>query len=243
MRLRHLAVPCFMLFVACAPVVRAGDAIDADRPDVTNGPGTLEPGRWQFEAGATRVGNGGAWTATCGEGLLRRGVAPGFEVRLLLPSWNSGSPGAERGMGDAGAGAKWTVPGGSDAFTAGLVGDVILPTGAPDVSAGTTGADLAFAADIGLGPRADLALNVGGSHQADANALLLSGSCGVDLGGGFGTWGEWAALRSDGAFLHTFDTGLTYKVTPDLQLDARVAAGAGASSGDFTVGAGFAVRW
>jgi hypothetical protein len=243
---RNPIAPLLTVLLLLAPAAaRADGGVDADRPDFTNGPRTVEPGAWQLEAGATRVTASGVTAWTAGEALLRTGVARGLELRLTLPTWNRMDDGSSRtdGLGDAGAGFKWTLPGASDALAAGVIADVTAPTGARGVGAGRTGGDLAFALDRAISQRIDATANVGLSRQAGETTLLLSTSWGADLGRGWGTWAEWAAFAGRDGTAHRFDTGLTLAVSPRIQLDARLGAGAGLASGETTLGAGVATRW
>src|SRR5258708_2384589 len=97
--LRHLrprAAAHALLFAVCAaaglalaaPAIVHADDIEADRPDLSQGPRPLAAHRVQLEAGWTRYQNTDAPLDVFGEGLLRVGVDGRVELRVLVPSWN-----------------------------------------------------------------------------------------------------------------------------------------------------------
>jgi hypothetical protein len=77
--------------------------------------------------------------------------------------------------------------------------------------------------------------------------MAQSWTIGFTLTERLGAYTEWFAFMPAGAestrTQHYFDGGLTYSVTPDLQLDARVGKGVSSAATDFFSGVGAVVRW
>lgn len=81
---RHL-IGLLLVVAAVTPAV--ADDLVGDRPDFTESALTVAPGSWQIEAGAT-VTTGDAFDTTeIGEVLVRHGLKPGTELRMVLPSY------------------------------------------------------------------------------------------------------------------------------------------------------------
>jgi opacity protein-like surface antigen len=244
-------IAALALALLAAPAF-AADAIDADRPDVTNGPRALAAGVGQLEAGIGVTMYHGTRLWDVGEGLFRAGLAKGLEFRIDLPTLSFFEPSlgdGGAGWGDPGLGFKWTVPGATDTRAFGIIGDV-SPQGAESVHWSGVGAF-----DVALNPRADLCLNAGVSRGRYESTVLASASCAFALDERTGTWLEWAGERTRYASLfrpglvewepwqHVLDTGLTRRVSANTQLDVHGGYQSQRPIHSYVLGAGFAHRW
>jgi hypothetical protein len=83
-----------------------------------------------------------------------------------------------------------------------------------------------------------------GERFAEPSASVALGIGLTDRLGAFVEYfGFYPSGRSNEADTHYADGGLTWLLTQDLQLDARIGFGLNDDADDVFVGAGFAVRW
>lgn len=250
-RARIAAAAAVLLAV---PAAAQDEPLVTDRPDFTESTAVMAPGRVQAEAGYTfGSAAGGRRSHSVGEVLLRVGVLSGVELRVGVNSWaveRVDGVTEARGMEDAGLGAKVALFRGAGWVPeASLIVASSLPTGADEVTAGAAEPEAKLALGWELGERVGLASNVnyawlrgtpGRPGEASASASL-----GVSLLEALGGYAEYFAFHptaGDGEDRHYVNGGLTYRLSPDLQLDARVGARAGGARESF-VGVGIARRW
>lgn len=243
------------------------DVIVTDRPDFTEASVTVGLGRWQLEGGYTyyrdRTGASQTITQTYPEALLRIGVlAEWFELRLgetyvHSPTTEFGHRTEHAtGWSDLYVGAKVALTE-QKAYLpeTAVILQATVPTGAREVTANRIlpGVNFLFGWDI-----IQDCLSFGGASQVNGAVddeqhthMVFSQSLtiGYTLTKKWGAYTEWfaffpaSAIAPDVRAEHYVNGGLTYKVTPDFQLDVRVGKGLTANSQDFFVGAGFAVRY
>ena len=243
------AVALLPLLGACAARHGVPDPIVTDRPDFTESAETVPAGMVQVEGGVTASETAFGRATTYGELLLRAGLSAGAELRVGLPSYTVMRSGGRRGSGweDASLGAKLrlVVPEeGAPAVvptTAIIIGSS-LPTGSRVFrgESAVVGATLALA--WGLGERAGLGVNGGyerpvEGHPDDAD-FLVSGALSIDATDRVGLFVE--AYSTGTTYV---DGGLTWRLGPALQLDARVGASVGDMLDERFVGLGFARRF
>ena len=241
-----LALPALAL-CACVHTHAASDPIVTDRPDQTEGTDLVPAGWTQLEAGMTAYNPGrGDSYRTVGEGLLRIRAAPRLEARIGIPSVITTSR-ASHEFGDGGLEIKTPLfipkKETSRAMPAlSLLASTSVSThwsrepvfGTPQVI---------LAASWSLSERVDLASNLVAlpfaSHTGDrVQGITLS--AGFDLTDRLGSYAEVYNLGEP-----TVNGGLTYRVTPDFQVDARVGVTGFTWSWDrgSFVGVGFGTRW
>lgn len=235
----------------------------ADRPDFTEGPGTVGLGAAQLEFGYTfgRDRSGGATVTahSLGEPLLRIGLlAEWIEVRVGVGlvaqrTAMNGTGLDENGFEDLYLGFKLalaeqngvmpalailpqaTIPTGSDRFSS----DQILP-GLNLVYSW----DLTDAFSLSGGTLVNRAVGDAGDAMAEW-AQSLSG--GIGLGDRQSLYGEWFAVFEDepGGMQaeHYVNTGLTWLLTDDVQWDIRVGVGLNDRAEDLFFGTGLSLRF
>lgn len=235
---------------ACAHVHSVSAPIVTDRPDQTEGTALVARGWTQLEAGVTAYGSGRApATRSFGEALLRYGVAPRFEARFDLPSVIT-TTGSAHELSEGGVGFKTAllIPAEHASHAVPAV-SLLASTGiSTHWSRGTAlgTPEVILASSWGLSDRADLSANVvtlpfaGG---AGASWVGLTLSAGFDLTDRLGAYAEVYNLGSP-----TANGGVTWRVTPGFQVDARLGLtdlmaprARGGPTG--LAGVGFGTRW
>lgn len=237
------------LFLCCLSIgvapLQAQEPLVTDRPDFTESAASVEPGRVQVEAGATFGSADDVEVWSVGETLARIGVVPAIELRVGIPSWID-AEGLD-GFDDAFLGAKLEIPAGGRWETALLAGTTV-PVGDDEVAADAWQPELVLALAKELSGRVGLGINAGWSRPVvdgkREDEFLGSAAAGLDLGDGWGAFGEaFGFATTDDAGPAFLDVGVTRLFGPDLQLDARAGAGLFQAAGDWFVGIGFARRW
>ncbi len=225
---------------------QAQDAMSTDRPDFTEAPVTVGQGTLQIEAGATHQTVGDASLFTAGEGLVRYGLKPRFELRFGLPSLISGD-GVDSGLSDLSLGFKWNMLSKDNGVEAGIIGSVTLPTGDEDFTSDDPNPSVIFVVGKPINERVSLAAQIsgalikaGGDWDADwmATAVLAAGI--TDAVGGFAEIMVTAPPVGDTGYV--VHTGLTYGVSDDLQFDLHLGTGLNDAAGDEFIGFGVAFR-
>ena len=246
-----LLAPALAPTPARAQDAKGGREFSTDRPDTTESPYTVDPGRLQLEttlAGWSRSFRDtegvrtDTWEAATTE--LRIGLTPRLEADVFVQpygrnTFSDGSP-AQDGPGDLTLRLKanlWGADGvkrrGDTAL--GLIPLIDIPTDRSNgVGSAGVGGGLIVPFDVALGEHLHLGLNVGAVGRRESldrgyEALVLaSASFGVEWSDRWGTYHEIASElhrndpRGDAV---TLDNGFTFKPRENLQLDAGVNVG------------------
>ncbi len=260
MRLRVLGALALLSLGAVAPGAgSAMEMLEADRPDLAEGPVALAPGSIQAEAGVTRrllgrTALGRETLDSVGEMLVRIGLAPGWEARLGLPSWHSDSrvqpasgPAGPRapdanGFGDAALGVKRDLPSPHRRVETGLIAELSLPVGEAPFGGGAAGGGVTFAASLDSAP-GDWCGNVGWFRSGGADEWLATVSFERMLRRRLAAFAEVAWLGGDGDPRRAAGAGLLWQVTPGLRLDVRGGGEFASGAGDPLFGIGAVRRW
>ncbi len=201
-----------------------------DRPDFTESAVTVAAGRVQAEAGYTLSGGDGATRHDLGELLVRIGVTGGQELRVGVGSyaWLEPESGATAsGLVGPSLGLKSGVPTLGLADQAALLAGLTLPieTDLQDPGWAFTGI-LAAAWNLGaggVGANLGLTSPLSDTRSTDDLASFASVSYGFPVGPSFGGFLELIGrFPEDAPAQADADAGLTWPLTPDLQLDVRV---------------------
>lgn len=245
------------LAVLCATPARAQEEpLVTDRPDFTESTSTVAPRRVQAEAGYTFQREGSTDSHTLGELLLRIGLHPRAELRVGLSSYDiiDAPEGTTTGLEDASLGAKLALLRRGQATPA-LVPEVSvivatsLPTGADALSSGGFDPEAKLALGWDVGDRAGVAANLnytsisGGTGRQ--GELAGSVSLGMSLVERLDAFTEYYAFfPTSGAEenAHHVNGGVTFQLTPNFQLDARLGRRLTAGEATF-FGVGLARRW
>ena len=257
-----------VLTVAAAVSIARGegfdDALVTDRPDFTESSSVVPRCRLQIETGYTYLHDESAGVSVdehvLPEMLLRYGLTDCLELRVVWVGFVSST---ERdrltGLTDQTDGGTGLDIGIKRQFTdqdgwlpeSGVIVGITAPVGDPEVGTTQLGASAVGLYSWQINDRLSVAGNTGcffASPGGDYyNLFTQSVSAAVSLTDRLGMYHEWFVLAFDGAEdsrpRHFYNGGVTYLVTPDLQLDWRAGVGLTEASGDFFTGAGFSARW
>jgi hypothetical protein len=201
------------VFFALTSVVSADEPLVTDRPDFTESSSTVGSGVLQLEGGVTFVDSrSGADVTSVGEILARWGIFIG-------------------GM------------------EASLIASTTIPTGTSDFAGSKWQPAAVFSASWELGPNIGIGTNLGVGRPADDDnrytTLWASVAVGVGLNEATSVFFELYGFNREeerGPSTATFQTGLVYLFSPDLQADVRVARRLTDLGVDFLFGAGISWR-
>lgn len=253
--MRALGLAALLALAPAAALAQPGPApereFSTDRPDTTESPYTVPPGRLQVETtgvGWSRSGkdSDGVRTTTWEVGTteLRIGLTPRLEANVFFQpygrnTFSDGKP-AEEGTGDVTLRAKynfWGADGvkekGDTAF--GIIPLVDIPTDRKNgIGSAGVGGGVILPLDVSFGGRFSLGANVGVVARREdldkgyAAVVLSSASLSIDWTEKLGTYHEIALELNKGdkeGDVANYNTGVTYKLADNLQLDAGVSIG------------------
>lgn len=236
-----------------------------DRPDKTEGPFTVPPGRFQVELDlATYTRDDSATqrleTVNVAPMVLKAGVGSDTDIELIFESYLdlqqtdrlTGDRSRIHGIGDLTLRVKhnfWGNDGGKTAL--GIIPFVTIPTSTDDLGNQrlTGGVILPFSTiltkgvDLGLMTEVDL---IEGDTHRYAASFVNSASVSFDLTEKLGLYAELytekhAEQRDD--WIMTGDTGLTYKIGDNAQIDGGVNVGLTDAADDINLFVGAALRF
>jgi hypothetical protein len=245
----------------------AGDEepISTDRPDVVESSQVVGKGRVQLETSVQwerQRGDGQRSETLSTPTLLRIGAGERFELRVETDGRtrirSSDPVGVERtaGYADSAFGIKWHV---ADQAGEGLASrpslawlvHADLPTGSRVLRGHGVRPSLRLAAEWELADGYSLGVMPGLALDADEAGQrygfgILAATLGKEMNERMRGFVELAASRiartAHGGTEATFDTGLTYSINKDCQLDVALARGLNRRSPDLRLGAGLSVR-
>lgn len=233
----------------------SSEPLTTDRPDSTETPDAVDTGRAQLETGYTFSFREDVQTHTLPEALLRIGLLTDFELRIAWTGWVWERPGGGvatiDGPADLSLGFKvhlfdqdGLVP------SLGVIGQTSIPVGDPPsgeddfVPEGKLAWSYALFEPLTLSGNLSLAAAIADSGDRYAQ-FGASVSLGVGLTDRLGMYVEYFGVYgvSDATPEHSVNTGLTFLITNDLQLDARIGAGLSDAADDLFAGFGLSVRF
>jgi hypothetical protein len=246
-----------IVLTGCASSRPGQEPLVSDRPDFTEAPQTIAPGRVQLEGGHTFARAAAEKANTTGEVLLRIGVAPRAELRLEPGSYSTfTSPVTDaRGREDGAVGVKLRLHDAPESERSivpalSLVVATSVPTGSSVFRQRAMQPEAKLVSAWTLTDRLSLATNVNVARLVDGGERFTewsaSGSLGVSLTERYGLYAEVFGFvpQLDDAPRTTYaNTGLTAGLTPNFQLDVRAGIGLNGTAPDYFLGAGFAKRW
>jgi hypothetical protein len=246
------------IFLGVVPAAAQMDEpLVSDRPDFTESTGTIAPGHVQIEGGITRQEIGEEDALSAGEVLVRLGMTERLEARLGVGSWTRiDFPGGELdGYEDPTVGLKVRLtppvddrPPGFPA--ASLLLSTSVPVGSEELTTDEWEPEARVALDWILTDLLSLGANVGIAYPSAGgdrfDQLLASVTLGIAATDRLGVFVEtygFSEEEPEGDATQYVDTGVTFALTDDLQLDARIGFGLNDPSPERFVGVGVAARW
>lgn len=260
--------PAFLAALAlCGPLgALAEEPIATDRPDFVESSSVVGKGRLQVEAAMSfeRDASNGTRTRTRSTPMLwRMGVSETWEVRVESDGFirsrtvdgTTGAAGTVSGFGDASLGVKWHMRDGDEAHgtpSVAWLAHVDTDSGSSALRGHGARPSLRMVAewelpkDFSFGVMPGIVLDRG-----DDGSRFTAGILAVVLGKEWSpAWksfievaGQQLTSRRHGGSVVTLDGGVSYLITPSVQVDMSVARGLTRTSPDFTWGAGLSVRF
>jgi hypothetical protein len=231
--------------------------IVTDRPDATEAPTLVPKGYLQVETGGLyesfEDNNVKLERTVYNTTLLRYGLLDNLELRV---GWDLetqktkigglGTNGELNGLSPLLLGVKVGIAEEKNgAPEIGLIGHLFLPfTASKDFKPQTTGADFRFAFSHTLSEKSNLSYNVGAQWGDDSPELayIYTLAFGHSITDKFGFYAElYGDLPENATANHFFDTGVTYLLQPNIQLDATIGRGI-TDDQDILVSAGISFR-
>lgn len=235
----------------------AKDPLITDRPDFTESAFTVGRATVQLEGGGTYADFGSESATTLPELLIRWGITRTVELRILAPTyaWLDGPNGSDTGFLSSALGAKIALnDGDGDGFWGKTGASVIVattvPTGSSAVasSAWQPSATLSLAWD--LSKTIGFGINIGWARPEDDgqrfNSFYGSVAAGFGVAKNTSIFTELIFFDREserGPSTTTFQTGVTYLINPDLQLDLRAARRLSDEGADIVIGLGASARF
>ncbi|MEM0963525.1 MAG: transporter [Bacteroidota bacterium] len=250
-----------LVFVLLASSASA--QIATDRPGFGFSPLVVDRGTVQVEAGlpqASRlnfvsldVGIGGSATTYSFPVLLRYGVTDAVEIRLgssvydvidvsvAPPNTDFGSSNGNPGLDVIEVGAKIQLA--TNGPIIALLPSVLIPT----TEANDIGAAVRAIAGWSLSPTVGLTTILGATYaNGEPDAIIVGEAVavlGTSLTDALSVYAELAAFTSENATPVFGGGGLTFLVTPDVQLDASFDLGLTDEAENLLLGAGASIRF
>lgn len=242
------------------PVTPAASGTDTpafDRPGIAFSPAILPPGTVAWEQGlpdfAYDSSDGTRSWLFSGDTNLRIGLLKDLELQVGVPLWNytqqktDGVRSSDDGFGDLRLSLKTALPSPDAKLTWAALGGVTFATGADAFSAGDPKYDLGIAAAYAVTEAISFGAYVNFDRLRSISTWTLSpeitwsvnDKTGVYLEAGFNlASGGGSGVGNDGEVV---GGGLTYMITPVVQLDASVDFGVGGTAPDITGGIGLSI--
>lgn len=264
----HLFLLAALLTIPGAAAQTAPEAAElvTDRPDQTESAVVVPPGALQIELGASfardEAGAARVESVELPGTLLRWGVARRLELRFAWPGQVEVESRAGRhrdelsGGGDPELGAKLALLSSATgaAFDLALLAHLSLPVGDEAVGSPRADPSIRLNGAHDLAPGLGLGWNVGYAAasvedaRGDVDTLgrfLYTAALGFELSP---RWGAFVELFGDlpasdaGPAAHSLDGGVTYLLTPRLQIDAFAGFGLSDAADDRFAGFGVSIR-
>ncbi len=222
--------------------------LSTDRPDLTESAALVLPGLWQVESGFARervTGESGELRRlVVAEMLVRVGLSESVEARIgggYVHQRQSGDlpTSSDAGLSGVMAGAKIRL---GEGFAA--LAHIHLPIGSTNLRPPDLAPELVLAAEMPLNSWLELSGNVGGLWLQDEAGMFATSALGADLTESLGMFveGFWGTAMGETPLLQA-ETGLTYLLASNLQLDCTGGVTLLESDPGWFLGMGVSVRF
>ena len=221
------------------------DPISTSRPSFGDSPTIVPVRRLQLESGLSYYRRGGEEPerSTFGEALLRYGLAPRVELRLLLPNYDVTGGGGPNGFDNTFVGASFYLgkPLGIDV---GIIPGVYVPTGDRNLRYPTVTPTFTLNGQRALGHGDTVGATLGQTYTRHETQSLAALNLVHPLGGALTGFVEYAVDFAPGERPEQYGhVGLQLLATRTSQFDVHGGVGLNASTPHAFVGAGYSVRF
>ncbi len=255
------ATPAALLSLSLAACATGGladrEPLITDRPDFTESAQSVPARMVQVETGYTYADDDGAVSHTVGELLGRFGVGPRTELRVGINSYAVTTVSGVRvtGLEDASLGAKFTLLTGADHFDLlrpdlALIVATTVPTGSSAYGEPAWQPDAKLVVGWTLTDRLAWTSNLNYAYASQDDVRFdqpsFSTSFGYAVAERVGVYAEYFRIMpesrgaDDAGYLNG---GVTYLVSPEFQLDARLGQGVDGAASGYFIGLGLSRRW
>ncbi len=216
--------------------------IVTDRPDQTESSTTIPANSFQIEAGILSGGDETEKLWLAPTILFRYGITKGVELRLVeqLTGVRDKAASADHfGLSDVEVGAKFQLLKQENVNSEiAFISHLLIPTGPAELSNSRFGSINKFALSHSLNKRIGVGYNLGYNYLgADNGTLTWSLAFGADLSEKLGLYLETYGEAVDFAeWYHNFDTGITWLIRENLQLDISYGTGLNQVMNYFSLG-------
>jgi len=236
----------------CSVCNAEGDPPQFDRPGIAFAAATVPRGAISFEQGLPDFQRsseaGSRVTSYAADTNVRIGLTDSLEIQLGTALFNymtvrtAGAEGASHGAGDSGIALKTTLPTTSARVSWAALGSVTFATGDRDFTAGAPEYDLGTTVSMQLADKAATAFYVNLSRFHDETTYTVSPSFSYSVTDSIGAFVEAGVSHTR----HNPDVdvaggGVTWMITPVVQLDLSSDFGLNHASPDWQGGLGISV--
>lgn len=230
------------------------DVIIPDRPDQSTSPYTVGSGRVQLESGPYYLRNKDGTDQGGLNQLLRVGTGPNTEIRLDgdFPQFGPGNlGGGTTGASDVGLGFKANLTR-EDWGGLGLMARLQFPSGTNGLAGNAVVPQVGLLTDFVLDDDWTLDVTLGGNLPKDSTGQgrylqgFFASSFGYSVSDNVGLFAELFGQGPDeagGPFELGVDSGVTWLVNDDLQLDLAAQKGLSATGLDWGITVGASARY
>jgi hypothetical protein len=228
-----------------------------DRPDLTDGPFTVDAGHLQTETTLFQYGrDGGVKDYSFGETAVRLGLSVNTDLQLIVPFYEretGGNVADNSGFGDLTVRLKWNFWGNDGGDTAfGVIPFVKSPTASHDLGNDKVEGGVIFPLSVNLSEHVQFAamaeFDVAYDENRDdygvdfVNTVELAVSC-TEKVGAYIEIESVASTRSDASWEGYAGTGITFAATDNIVFDAGVVVGLVGAAQDFATFTGVSLRF
>jgi hypothetical protein len=251
--LRHIIkIHCAIFIVFWSFQLTGQEELVTDRPDATESANVMQPGEIQIEAGYSyeRFSEEAIESTLTGvSALIRVGLFKQAELRLETGFLNQNTTELSKvnGLTAMTIGTKLNILNDyKNGFQLAFLGHLTLPgTGKEEFNPINIGSDFRLAAAKDLSDRVSVGVNIGMEWDGNSpkQTILYSVASGIGVVGDLGVFIEvFGFFPKDGNAQHFFNSGATYLISPDFQLDFGVGLGLNKMSSDLILTFGSSYR-
>ncbi len=239
-----------LFLILCVISIASAQQMVTDRPDFTESAVVVASGMMQIESGIQYTDFKTLEELSFPIALARIGMGHNLEIRLGFSGWTNITINekSKSYLSDLILEAKYQITDENATLPMAILLVSTLPTGDDEVSVAGTEVGIKFATAFGINDRLGLGINLGAISVDAENERkiqsLVSLSLGIGINDRLGAFVEvFAKMPQSEVWQPVIDSGFTFLVTNDAQLDLYVGKGLNDYTADLIIGAGFSFRF